>query len=265
MDTKTEHKGGAMEYKAVPLELKAASGDEGLVEGYFSVFSNLDDGGDIMMPGAFDKTLQENGKRIKVLYQHDAMKLIGPAPMELHPDSKGLYAKTRLTISRNGQRGSFWADEAWALMKDGALTEGSIGYQSIPARTDYNQNGTRALHEVKLWEISPVPWGMNALTELRAVKALAVGDEVETYMRVLGTLTTELKAGRVLSASNLDKVTAVQNAMTELMDILQELIDAAAPAPDKEGHPAPLDTKAIVVSLQQRKQLEKRLQLLLLN
>ena len=154
-----------LEYKITPAEFKA-TGDKGEYEGHFSMFSNRDDGGDIMWPGAFAKTLIENGKRVKVFYAHDWEKLIGPTPDVLQEDAKGLFAKGRLTLD------SFWGKEVWALMKDGALNEGSIGYWAV--KYDFADEGrTRNLREVRLLEISPVPLGMNALTSIRAVKAAA--------------------------------------------------------------------------------------------
>ncbi len=152
-----------MEYKVAPTEFKA-TGDKGEYEGHFSIFSNLDDGGDIVWPGAFTKTIAENGKRVKVFYAHDWEKLIGPTPDVLQEDATGLFAKGRLTLE------SFWGKEVWALMKDGALVEGSIGYW--PVKFDFADEGRiRNLREVRLMEISPVPLGMNALTSVRAVKA----------------------------------------------------------------------------------------------
>jgi HK97 family phage prohead protease len=153
-----------MEYKVAPTEWKA-TGDKGQYEGYFSVFGNVDDGGDVVEPGAFTKTINERGKRVKVFYMHDWTKLIGPPPDVLREDPRGLYAAGHLTMD------SLWGKEAWALMKDGALTEGSFGYEAIADKTEFDQHGNRHLKEVKLYEISPVPLGMNALTEIRAVKA----------------------------------------------------------------------------------------------
>jgi HK97 family phage prohead protease len=155
----------AIEFKAVPIEFKA-TGDAGQYEGHFSIFGNIDDGGDIIHPGAFEKTIQERGKRVKVFYMHDWTKLIGPAPDVLQEDSIGLYAAGRLTLD------SFWGKETWALMKDGALNEGSIGYEAV--KFDFEDHGgmmVRNLRENRLYEISPVPLGMNALTQIRAVKA----------------------------------------------------------------------------------------------
>lgn len=159
-----------MEFKACPIEFKAI-GDQGQYEGHFSIFGNVDDGGDIIHPGAFEKTIQERGKRCKVFYMHDWTKLIGPAPDVLKEDSMGLFASGRLTL------GSFWGNETWALMKDNALNEGSIGYEAV--KFDFEEiNGmmVRNLRENRLYEISPVPLGMNALTQIRAVKAAVVAE-----------------------------------------------------------------------------------------
>jgi len=153
-----------MEYKATPAEFKA-EGDKGLYEGHFAIFGNVDDGMDVVHPGAFTKTIMERGKRIRVFYAHDWTRLIGPPPDVLQEDSMGLFAKGRLTLD------SFYGREAWALMKDGALTEGSIGYE--PVKFDFEDAGNRTirnLREVRLYEISPVPLGMNPLTQIQAVK-----------------------------------------------------------------------------------------------
>lgn len=153
-----------MEFKLGPTEFKA-TGDKGEYEGYFSVVGNLDDGGDIIERGAFTKTLAERSKRVKVFYAHDWQKLIGPTPDELKEDDHGLFAKGHLTLA------SLWGKEVWELMKDNALNEGSIGYRSLLDRTKYDDLGIRHLYEIQLFEISPVPLGLNALTEIRTVKA----------------------------------------------------------------------------------------------
>lgn len=155
-----------LEYKVAPTEFKA-TGDAGQYEGHFAVFDNMDDGCDVSHPGMFLKTIAERGPRVKVFYAHDWMKLIGPAPDMLTEDSMGLLAKGRLTLD------SFWGKEAWALMKDGALNEGSFGYEAVKFDFETLPNNimVRNLREVKLYEISPVPLGMNALTQIRAVKA----------------------------------------------------------------------------------------------
>lgn len=207
---------GAMEYKAVGLEVKA-EGDDGIYEGYFSIFENVDAGLDVMHRGAFARTLAQRANRVKVFYAHDWDKLIGPSPTELREDEKGLFARGRLSL------GTFWGKEVWALMKDGALTEGSIGYRAVDARP--GAHGVRHLYDVDLYEISPVPLGMNPMTELRAIKSalwlqsdVSAASLVERIERLSATV-DELKAGRSL-------VTATQKQREKIATSVDGVIDA---------------------------------------
>lgn len=237
-----------MEYKTTPVEFKA-DGDKGEYDGHFAVFNNVDDGGDVAHPGMFLKTIQERANRVKVFYMHEWDKLLGPAPDVLEEDAIGLHAKGRLTLD------SWWAGQVvWPLMKDGALSEGSFGYETVKAdwgnNADGGTNTVRHLREVKLYEISPVPLGMNPLTQLRAVKAFLTGKPaaevvgetlgkqgeavaVETYFETLEAIASELKVGRVLSAANVEKARSALSALQAALESLQQLISAAEPEPDK--------------------------------
>lgn len=210
-----------MEYKAAPVEFKA--GDKGVYEGYFSIFGNQDDGGDVMMAGAFGKTIAERAARIKVFFGHDWSKLIGPPPEVLQEDSKGLYAKGRLTL------GSFWGKEAWELMKDGALKEGSIGFETV--QSDWDQRGVRFLKEVKLYEISPVPLGMNSLTEIQAVKMFRTADE-STLDLLLQSLTASIKA-TTMDERYMRKLQSIHDTVTDLGAKCAEL-DSADPSTEPD-------------------------------
>jgi hypothetical protein len=206
-----------MEYKSVGLNMKT-EGDQGIYEGYFAVFDNIDDGLDVIHPGAFTKTLEERAARIKVFYAHDWDKLIGPAPDILKEDETGLYARGHLTL------GTFWGNEVWALMKDGALTEGSIGYRVKDYK--YSDNGIRHLYDLDLYEISPVPLGMNPLTELSAVKAALGRFEAQDadmplakQVQQLTAMVEELKAGRIMA-------TASEAQREEVADGVEGVVDA---------------------------------------
>ena len=63
-----------MERKTLPFSLKQEPDAllAGVVEGYAAVFGNVDDGNDLNDPGAFTKTITENGGRIKMGWQHAA-------------------------------------------------------------------------------------------------------------------------------------------------------------------------------------------------
>jgi len=187
---------GALEYKSVGMKIDIG-GDEGRYEGHFSIFENVDDGNDVMHRGAFAQSLRERGQRVKIFYAHDWDKLIGPVPDELREDEKGLFARGRLSL------GTFWGREVWELMKDGALTEGSIGYCS--REYGFDDKGIRHLYRVDLYEISPVPLGMNPMTELRAVKAMLVGGGMQALaesVAALQTMVDEIKNGQMLATAD---------------------------------------------------------------
>lgn len=151
-------------------------------EGYASIFYNKDSYDDIMMPGAFSKTIQENRNRIKVLMQHDSYSVVG-VPTELYEDSRGLYFKAKISDTMLGR-------DLNTLIKDKAITEMSIGYNTIK----YNMNedsGTRELLEVRLWEISPVTWGANNLAN---IKKLAKNDKYDNLIKEIEKLKADLKA-----------------------------------------------------------------------
>jgi len=230
------------ETKEVPTEFKAA-GDRGEYEGYFSIFTNTDDGDDVSHPGMFAKTIAERGRRVKTLAYHSFDKLIGPAPDELREDQVGLYAKGRLTIKNENSEGAFWANQVWALLKDNALTEGSFGYQAV--KFDYeNKDGRmiRNLREVKLYEISFVPLGMNPLTQVRALKDALAGDDPLDLLAdkalAFETVIRELKEGRMLSAASRAKLQKAIDAMQGALEPLQELMTAAEPEAGKANHTA---------------------------
>ena len=59
------------------FELKSTT-DEGVFEGYASIFDEVDDGRDIIRRGAFSKTLMERAPEgIKLLWQHTPTEPIG--------------------------------------------------------------------------------------------------------------------------------------------------------------------------------------------
>ncbi|WP_119270865.1 HK97 family phage prohead protease [Taklimakanibacter deserti] len=151
-----------------PCEIKLAADDTaGVIEGYGSVFNLLDRGGDIILPGAFKKTLADWRKRKEnppMLWQHDSYEVIGHWT-ELSEDSKGLKVKGELFIEDVPQ-----AKVAHALMRKGQVKGLSIGYITKEVEID-RQTGARKLKTVELWEISPVTFPMMPEARLSAVKS----------------------------------------------------------------------------------------------
>ena len=60
-----------------------------MVEGYASLFGEIDQARDMVMPGAFAQTLRKRGvRRVPMLFQHDPAEPIG-IWLELREDFRG--------------------------------------------------------------------------------------------------------------------------------------------------------------------------------
>ena len=64
-----------MEKMSLPLDLKGAA--ERRIEGLGAVFGNRDHGGDIIVPGAFTKTLKSPQNTIRPMLWHDERRKTG--------------------------------------------------------------------------------------------------------------------------------------------------------------------------------------------
>lgn len=144
----------------VPFEVKAGEG--GVIEGYGAVFGNIDQGGDVIEPGAFARTLSQGLP--KMLWQHDPRHPIG-VWTDAREDRKGLHLKGKLAINTGKGR------DAYELLKEGAIDGLSIGYVTVDAEMDGN---VRRLKEVRLLEVSLVTFPMNEQAQVDAVKASAM-------------------------------------------------------------------------------------------
>src|ERR1041385_8651826 len=134
-----------MDFKDLALEIKNL-GDQGTFEGYASTFGNEDLGGDVVVQGAFSKTIADNPKR-PLLWNHNSDEPIGMTTAA--EDTAGLSVKGVLNLDVQRAR------ETYSLMKQGAVKGLSIGYD--PVRKDH-KDGVRYLKELKLYEVSLVPF-----------------------------------------------------------------------------------------------------------
>lgn len=147
---------------ATPLDRKSVD-DDGVFEGYASLFNREDLGRDVIAPGAFRDSLSSRGAQsIKMLFQHDPAEPIGVWE-EIREDARGLYVRGRLMTAVAKAR------EVLALMKAGALDGLSIGFKAISGKRD--ASGIRRLEKVDLWEISVVTFPMLPGARVESVKA----------------------------------------------------------------------------------------------
>jgi uncharacterized protein len=160
--------------------------DGSIVAGYASIFGERDQGGDIVMPGAYSASLERMkaaGGRVRMLWQHDAAQPIGVWD-EVREDTRGLWVKGRLLTEVARGR------EAAALMDAGAVDGLSIGYRTV--RAEKLPGGGRKLLELELWEVSLVTFPMLSLAR---VAAKGTGEDGEAA-RMMATLAQGLAAAR---------------------------------------------------------------------
>ncbi|AVL70861.1 HK97 family phage prohead protease [Oligella urethralis] len=154
-----------MKTKDLDFKVKSVS-EDGAFSGYASVFGNEDSYGDIVVSGAFSnsiKALEASGKKLPILWQHDAKQPIGVFDT-LQEDEHGLHVTGRLLINDVRQ-----AKEAYALLKEGVIDGLSIGYRINKSKYDLDTD-VLYLHDVDLKEASIVTFPANEESRVDMVK-----------------------------------------------------------------------------------------------
>jgi HK97 family phage prohead protease len=142
--------------------------EEGTFEGRLAVYNTVDEGGDVIEPGAFTKTLQESGGVVPLLWQHDTCQPIGV--LHLTDSQTALNCKAQLVLSVPQAR------QAYDLIRAGVVKGLSIGYLAIK---DAVAGEVRRLKELRLFEGSLVTFPMNLEAQVTAVKTAAPADNSE--------------------------------------------------------------------------------------
>lgn len=146
---------------AFRFEMKSLQ-EDGTFEGMLSVFNVVDLGGDLIEPGAFTKTIEENAGAVPMLWQHDTTQPIGT--LQLKETAEGLAVKGKLILTVQRAR------EAYDLLKAGVIRGLSIGYKAIADKTKFVK-GVRHIAEIKLYEGSVVTFPMLPIAQVTNVKA----------------------------------------------------------------------------------------------
>ena len=159
------HASAKLQQRAVSLQIKAV-GDEGVIEGYGSVFGVRDSYDDVIAKGAFAATIAAHkaaGTMPAMLWQHDASEPVGVFT-DMSEDDTGLKITGRLCMEIDSGR------KALALIKMSAISGLSIGF--ISRQWSYDQEtDIRTLTEIDLWEVSLVTFPANGKARITGVKA----------------------------------------------------------------------------------------------
>lgn len=200
------------------LELKFA-GEEMRFAGYASVFGMVDSYGDTIDPKAYDATLVDRQRPIRMRWNHYGP-IIGKWT-NMFVDEKGLYVEGELTP------GHRTAVDVYASLKHGAVDGMSIGY--IPAKWQPTADGGRLLQEIKLIEISVVEEPADAFATVNNVKSAlskcATLKEIEAMLRdAAGFSKSDATAlvSRIRSLSLGEQVEEQAKAKAEMLALFQK-------------------------------------------
>lgn len=187
------------EKKFINCDWKAES--EHTISGVASPYGIVDQGGDIVMRGAFTRTLDVMGMTRPLLWQHDSGEPIGLAELK-DSDNALLLEKGELEMALGA------AQKAHVSIKKRIVKGLSIGY--MPVKWEWQKSEDpdgwpiRLLKEVKLYELSVVTFPMNESAVITSTKAGAVP--------VIEFWTSEIKSGRLdpeMIRGRLTKLTAL--------------------------------------------------------
>jgi len=186
----------AMRRKQVSLSVKETN-EDGSFKGLGSVFGNTDSYGDVVVKGAFQKSLarhKDRGTLPALLWQHDPKQPIGVYKSmeegDLGLDLEGVFALKTV-------KGA----EAHELTKMKALRGLSIGFTVPNGGMEYDKDkGVYLLKEIDLWEVSVVTFPANEeafITDVR--EAFRAGKppseaDFEAFLRDAGYSRSQSKA-----------------------------------------------------------------------
>lgn len=171
----------SLKRKRLDFALKIKSVTEtGEFSGYASVFGVEDGHGDVVVKGAFRKSLadwEKKGRFPALLWQHKMDEPIG-VYTKMVEDDHGLFVEGRLLIEDDQL-----AKRAHGHMKAGSLTGISIGY--ICDDWVYDKAlGVFKLNTIDLWEASLVTFPANDDARVEEVKSILCGGETPSPKQV---------------------------------------------------------------------------------
>lgn len=225
--------------KSQGLQIKDVDTKSRRVAMYLAHFGNIDSDNDMIVKGAFTKSLNERGvdstsnRKIAFLRHHDWKHQIGKF-IELKEDDNGLYAVGELGTSTLG-------NDALCDYQDGIIREHSIGFRYLADKLKWIEDETKAdggyylVSEVALWEGSAVTFGANEMTPVLEVgksedKVLfvkTISDEMNTIIKALanGSRTDEslygLEMRHKFLSSQLSEIATMNVEATDIKKIIE--------------------------------------------
>lgn len=136
------------------------------VTGYFSRFGNKDYDGDVLLQGAFNKSIKERGSDGKNIIPHLADHWMDTGSMLAKPKlferTDGGYFESTVSDTTKGM-------DILKQYRDGLINQHSFGFKILRSE---DKSGFREIKEALLYEISTVVLGANEETPFTGFKSL---------------------------------------------------------------------------------------------
>jgi HK97 family phage prohead protease len=216
-------------------EVKINEDGPGWLEGYGSTFGNTDRDNDVIAKGAFAASIPDFIRHGFMPVGHNWTGLSVATIEDAHEDDHGLFLRAQFHSTPEAQNARTVTRERMERGKSVGL---SIGFRVTPGASERRDDGVRIIKGADLYEVSIVTVPANALATTLAIKSgLPLADQSEQVLAAcqemvkrLGSL-AELrrKEGRVLSATNRDRLAQHLELHRQMADELQGMLAATAP------------------------------------
>ena len=233
------------DYKSLEMSVKDVDTKNGIVTGYFAAFDNIDSYNDMIVKGAFKKTIAERGPegsdQIKHLFQHNSWEPIAKV-LKLVEDKKGLYFESQFSKTQKAQ-------DVLIQYYEKIYNEHSIGYRTMKEERVEDDNGNFMywkLTELKLWEGSTVTWGANPNTPFTGFKSEKREDQINELSKRMDRAIKTLQIGS-LSDETLEAATL---ELTKLKEAYNTIITLEPRKDDRTLKPKDDKLKAIFEIMQ---------------
>lgn len=152
--------------------------DKGIVTIAIAGIGNKDAGGDVIHKGAFTKTFNEGGNRVKHLIDHQMRygSVVG-VPIKMYETETQAVVESALNLEKQSSRDLF--SDYKFFKEHGKTLEHSFGYQTIKGKE--NDSKGEDIFELKMFEYSTVFRGMNENTPLLGLKDFNI-DQLQEYL-----------------------------------------------------------------------------------
>lgn len=157
------------------------------ITGYLAHFGSVDYNKDVILKGAFQKTLQENSGRLLFINHHDFKQPHNKFTV-LKEDDKGLYFEVKMVD------GVSYSMDVLRLYDAGVIDEQSMAFMAVKKEV---KSGVRYLKELKLGEGSNVSVAMNPNAKFTGFKSMTpqrCNDQIKNIMNFIrnGSVTDDM-------------------------------------------------------------------------